>query len=219
MDALPSSHPRLDITASSPPTWLSPVNASPRTASPPSPSPTPVAARSFTPDGFVALYRANYHRLRRIAGRISGSEAIAEESVQEAFARAAARWETLSRLDNPAAWLCRVTVNIAIDERRRGHTEGRVFDRLSVEHTTARHHVEQPDSDPELLAALRQLPPRQLTAIVLVYLEDCSPEDAAALMRCSYSTLRTHLERGRRALLEILTGGDASASGNQGRAR
>jgi RNA polymerase sigma-70 factor (ECF subfamily) len=57
-------------------------------------------------------------------------------------------------------------------------------------------------ADP-VLAAIAGLPGRQAQAIAAVYVDQLDTREAAALLGCSESTLRTHLQRGRAALRDL----------------
>lgn len=84
---------------------------------------------------------------RTILAYTGGRADVAEESVAEAFARAAARW---GELRDPVAWLYRVAFNVATDELRR---ERRPRD--------GRSQAVPPPSEPgELFDVMRRLPPR-----------------------------------------------------------
>jgi RNA polymerase sigma-70 factor (ECF subfamily) len=61
------------------------------------------------------------------------------------------------------------------------------------------------DIDPELLAAMRQLPPRQRAALWLRYCDDLSVADVARVMHCSETAAKQVLLRGRDALRAHLT--------------
>ena len=54
--------------------------------------------------------------------------------------------------------------------------------------------------DPELIRALRQLPPRQRAALWLRYCDDMSIEDVARIIACSEAAAKQLLMRGRDAL-------------------
>ena len=57
-----------------------------------------------------------------------------------------------------------------------------------------------PGIDPWMLAALRSLPPRQRTALVLRYVDDLDLRGIAAAMGCSVGTAKSHVSRGLAAL-------------------
>jgi len=54
---------------------------------------------------------------------VSGNREVAADCVQEAFVRAHLRWDRVSHLDQPVAWIRRVALNLARDQHRR-HTRG-----------------------------------------------------------------------------------------------
>jgi RNA polymerase sigma-70 factor (ECF subfamily) len=59
--------------------------------------------------------------------------------------------------------------------------------------------------DPELLAALRTLPPRQRAALWLRYCDDLTTADVARILHCSETAAKQLLLRARDALRERLT--------------
>ncbi len=64
------------------------------------------------------LYAACYQRLVAVVGAIAGSQHEAEEAVQDAFVRLIGQWSTVSRYENPEAWLRKVALG-AVSNRRR----------------------------------------------------------------------------------------------------
>jgi hypothetical protein len=76
------------------------------------------------PPAFVELYRSRYLPMVRLAFLLLGSNAVAEEVVQEAFVRVR---NAVDRVDNPAAYLSlRVAVvNACRNEQRHANVERR----------------------------------------------------------------------------------------------
>jgi len=66
-----------------------------------------------------SFYRAEYGRAVAIVTRLTGDLHLAEESVQEAFAAAAARWSTGGPPPSPVGWIVTTARNTAIDRLRR----------------------------------------------------------------------------------------------------
>lgn len=62
--------------------------------------------------------------------------------------------------------------------------------------------------DPELIAAIRALPPKQRAIVVLFYLEDRPMEEVAELVGCSTSTGFVQLHNARKRLAAALGEGD-----------
>ena len=87
---------------------------------------TGVAEEKLGADARSALTRAAGTETARIVStliRITGNWDLAEECVQEAFARAVADWPARGVPANPGAWLTTVAKNRAIDLLRRSATE------------------------------------------------------------------------------------------------
>lgn len=153
----------------------------------------PEAQEGFR-DAFPGLFIAAY----RLALRLLGSPAEAEDVAAEAVARALVRWERIGDLPYREAWVARVATNLAIDQLRR-----RRAPQAAVE----------PGADPTdatalrlaLGAALAALPRRQREVIALRYLVDLEEQDVARALGISINSVKKHASRGRAALRERLT--------------
>ena len=147
-------------------------------------------APSFT-EAFDTLYRGAY----RTAYRLLGNRQEAEDVAQEACARACLRW---SRLDDPTAWVARVSANLALDRWRRLQTAAK--HRAELIDLTVTEDARRID----LHRALATLPERQRQVIVLRYLADLTEEQTAAAMGCAAGTVKSHASRGLAALRAAL---------------
>ena len=143
-------------------------------------------------EDFSAFAVSRWPGLVRLAFGLTGDRWAAEDLAQATLARAYVAWRRVSRADDPDAYLRRILVN----------TSNRRFRRHRV--------AEQPGDPPEtavegpadlvgeraaLLAALRQLPPRQRAVVVLRYWEDLPDAQIAAALGCSPGTVRSQLSR------------------------
>ncbi|AHG88944.1 RNA polymerase sigma factor, sigma-70 family [Gemmatirosa kalamazoonensis] len=103
---------------------------------------------------------------------------------------------------HPKTWLFGVVRRTAAEERRRRLLWLRVRHPALVE--SAAPDPSDADADAraraELLAALGALAPRQREVLHLVFYEELTIEEAAAVMRVSVGTARTHYERGKARL-------------------
>ena len=68
---------------------------------------------------FERLVRPHFDRLFRLAWRLTGNKADAEDLFQELLIRAFGKLDELLSIDQPSPWLCRVMYNLFVDERRR----------------------------------------------------------------------------------------------------
>jgi RNA polymerase sigma-70 factor (ECF subfamily) len=156
------------------------------------------------PPDFDALFCARYQPMVRSITAAFGDREQAAEVVQEAFVRAYTRWRRVSSLDDPAGWIRRVAVNLALDQSRRRSRGRRALERLGARTPTtslaADAHLPQDD----VHAALATLPPQQRLAMSLFYLEDLSVNEVADAMRLSAGAVKYHLNQGRIAMRQRL---------------
>jgi RNA polymerase sigma-70 factor (ECF subfamily) len=156
----------------------------------------PLAATE-TFDGF---YRRELPRLVALAAALAGA-ASADDLAQEAMLAAYRRWDVVSTLDLPAAWVRRVCANQATSVLRRRSAEARALLRLGARRATT---VElDPDTD-EFWSAVRRLPRRQAQAVALAYVYSMAVADIARTLGVTEGTVKTHLSRGRSALAQSL---------------
>lgn len=142
---------------------------------------------------FDELFRSRYEPMVRVAYLLVGSQAEAEDVVQDAFARIELRW---SRLDNAEAYLRRCVVNRSHDLLRRRRIEQR-FRNLRRDETA------DLDAD-ELSDALATLPTRRRTAIVLRYYLGLREKEIAEVMGCRPGTVKSMVHRGLAQLREVI---------------
>jgi RNA polymerase sigma-70 factor (ECF subfamily) len=129
-----------------------------------------------------------------------GNASEAEDAVQEAYARAWQRWDAVSRMDDPAAWVRVVAYRIKVSAWR------------SAVRRVAAHRRHGPPGDvPELspdsvalIAALRRIPEAQRRAIVLFHIAELTIEQIAAEVGAPAGTIKARLSRGRTALAVLL---------------
>ena len=153
---------------------------------------------------FDDFYRAEYAAVVRLAFALTGRREVAEELAQEGFIAAHRRWAAVSAYDNPAGWVRRVVTNQCVSLARRRMVEVRLLVRLGQE------RPEQPRigaPGAELWAMVRELPRRQAQVVALAFLEDRSVRDIAEILGCGEESVRTHLRRGRQALVRRLDEG------------
>jgi RNA polymerase sigma factor (sigma-70 family) len=157
-----------------------------------------------TTDTAGALFEQLRPRLKAISLRIVGSEADAEDVVQDCFLK----WHGTARdaLETPAAWLTTVVRNQSIDRLRRRVREA-LAAHAALELVPAVEPAAPEDAllrRAELGEALARLlaclSPAERLALVLHDVLDCSHADIAAALGLTPATARQHLSRARRRL-------------------
>ena len=155
---------------------------------------------------FDDVFVKHFPGLVRALTVVSGDREVAADCVQEAFVRAHLRWDRVSQLDQPVAWIRRVALNLARDQHRRRTRGERAHMRLVVGYEG---EVAPPEPPSDLSGVLAQLPARQREALALFYVEGLNVAEVAASMGISDGAVKFHLHEGRERLRPILDqGGD-----------
>jgi RNA polymerase sigma-70 factor (ECF subfamily) len=150
------------------------------------------------------LYRERYAGFRRALAPVTGSYESAHDVVQEAFARALAKRHGFRREAPLGAWVWRIALRLALDERAR-------MIRLSLDGAVDVGLVD-PARDWELSEALRALPPRRRLVFFLRYFADLSYEEIALTCGISEGTVAAAIAQGRAAVAQALGESGARAA-------
>ena len=164
---------------------------------------------------FEHLVRPHFDRLFRLAWRLAGSKADAEDLFQELLIKAFGKLDELVNIDQPGPWLCRVMYNLYVDDRRR-------FARQRI-HTVEEGHLPGdglaglpgPD-DPvynnqrieqlqRLDKALAQLSDEHRLVVLLHDTEGYKLTEIQDLTGVPVGTIKSRLHRARARLRDILT--------------
>jgi RNA polymerase sigma factor (sigma-70 family) len=146
--------------------------------------------------GFEDFYRSNVERVyRALAVNLRGDD-LAREAVDEAMARAYARWDTVGAMDNPAGWVFRVGLNWATSFWRKARRE--------TPPVEVAHHNPALDGALAARAALKALPAAQRAVVTCRILLDLTTAETAEALDLTEGTVRSRLSRGLAALRESL---------------
>jgi RNA polymerase sigma-70 factor (ECF subfamily) len=150
-------------------------------------------------------------RVERLAYRLTGNRADAEDLTQDVFVRAfrslgGFRQGTSGTMEG---WLHRITTNLFLDQvRRRARLR---FDPVAEVHDARLERVTALHTDPvdgllegDVETALSQLAPELRAAVVLSDIEGLSYEEVAAVLDVPLGTVRSRLHRGRSQLRRSL---------------
>ncbi len=151
---------------------------------------------------FSEFFAREHIRLGRAIYLLTGNWEEAEELVQEALARAYERWDRVSRMDEPAGYVCRIDANLHRRKRRM-----RTWLPLLGERPGPADPIDAAESRMDLLAALATLPGDQRETVILVEMFGYDAETAARVLGIKAVSVRVRLHRARLRLREVL-GGD-----------
>ena len=145
---------------------------------------------------FDTFFQEEHERLFKALYFVTGNRHDAEELMQEAFLRLWERWHEIERIDDPTAYLFRVSLNAFRSRRRRAAT--------ALRRVSPMVEVRDEFTDAEMRADVRRLllgcTPRQRAALVLVDLLGYPSEQAARILGVRPSTVRALATQGRQTI-------------------
>jgi len=158
-------------------------------------------------DHFSSLVSSVRGRLYRMAYRVVGDADEAEDVVQEVLIKSWGKREEIAGLDNPPAWLLRMTKHQAIDRLR----SAKVRHLRETEAATTDHDTLTPyrltaanDTLAHIHRILRQLPPAQQQVLHLREVEGLEYREIADATGLSMDKIKVYLHRGRSKMRTLL---------------
>lgn len=146
---------------------------------------------------YAWFFRAEFPMVLRTVFLILGDRGKAEDVTQEAFIQLLSHWKKVSRYERPDAWVRRVAIRLAVKAQRRERMR-EVLER----DTPSPQGSRAPDMD--LANALRQLPLKQRTCVLLFYYEDRPIAEIVDILGISEGAVKVHLHRARERLAALL---------------
>ncbi|MDR1188281.1 MAG: sigma-70 family RNA polymerase sigma factor [Bifidobacteriaceae bacterium] len=171
----------------------------------------PVRAASTDRSRWAEIAERHYRDVYRLAYRLTGHTADAEDLTQETFVRVFRSLESYRPEGSFEGWLHRITTNLFLDSKRR---EARIrMDGLGEE----AQEVADPDSTPDRLIesmslgtrldeALAALSPDLREALVMCDVEGKSYQEIADALGVRLGTVRSRLHRARAQARCVMTG-------------
>ncbi len=162
------------------------------------------------PTSWEQVVREHSDQVYRLAYRLTGNRADAEDLTQDVFIR------VFNRLSDYqpgtfAGWLHRITTNLFLDQARRrrrlrfdglgARTEVLAAD---VEFSSPERRFEHENLGADVQAALDGLKPQYRAAVVLSDMEGLTYEEISRVLNISMGTVRSRIHRGRAALRQAL---------------
>ncbi len=173
---------------------------------PPPPPGTPVDEKrqSFEREALVHL-----DALYRVALRLTGNAADADDLVQETMLKAYRAWHQYEQGTNAKGWLLTILRHAFINEYRRRTRHPETVDLDAIEPFAVFEDIQEDDPqgrffdqivDDEVLRAIDELPEQFREAIVLSDVEGMSYEEVARILAVPIGTVKSRLFRARRLL-------------------
>jgi len=129
-----------------------------------------------------------------------GDRDVAQDLVDEAFARAWASWRSVSRHPAPAAWVVRAALNASISRWRKRRREVPLPEPGTIAGLAAGQEAAGSPLDPQIMAALTRLLARQRQVVTMRLLLDLDTSRTAEVLGISPSAVKAHLARAIAAL-------------------
>src|SRR5688572_15207300 len=181
---------------------------------------TVARARDGDVDAFEALVLDNHATLYRLAARMTGNAADAEEIVQDAFMQAFQSLDAFRGEARFSTWLHRIAVNVALMKLRRDRRrpvesleeylprfgDTGLHEQLDCDASlpSPEEIVDSEDLQRDVLLALERMPERYRVPFVLRDLEGLDATDVAATLGIEPATLRQRIHRARLMLRGFL---------------
>lgn len=160
-------------------------------------------------DAFSKLVERHYDFIFRVAWKLTGNRADAEDLAQEVCVRVGRAIRGFRGQGALTTWLYSLTLNAVRDMARKS-----ARDRAKVAafgtHALIAGEAEEEAIDPAdaLWEAVRSLPDKQRDAVTLVYGEGLSHQEAASAMGCAEATVSWHIHEAKKRLKALLSAGE-----------
>jgi RNA polymerase sigma-70 factor (ECF subfamily) len=171
---------------------------------PPPPAPVDDKRASFEREALVHL-----DALYRVALRLSGNPADADDLVQETVLKAYRAWDQYERGTNAKGWLLTILRNSFINEYRRRTRHPETVDLDTIEPFAVFGDIQEEDPqgaffdkivDDEVLRAIDALPEVFRETVVLSDVEGMSYQEIARILDVPVGTVKSRLFRARQML-------------------
>ena len=166
-------------------------------------------ARRGDADAFEQLVIAYRDQVFRLALRMCGNEADADEAAQEAFLSA---WKALPNFRGDSqfsTWLYQLTSHAAIDLLRREKRQIAAEDITEVSVSdpgpSPQQQAERSETRQAVRDAMGQLSPEYRQIVVLRFLQELSYEEIGAVLKLPPGTVKSRLNRAKAQLKDILS--------------
>ena len=150
---------------------------------------------------FEAFFEQERDQLYRALWLVTRNRFEAEDLTQEAFVRVLERWDRVSAVDDPHAYLFKTAMNTF----RTSYGRAVLAAKRTMGIKPTDDAIGEIDERDAVVRALAHLSPRQRAAVVLTDMLGFRSEQAARMLGIRPSTLRMHASRAHAALKETIS--------------
>lgn len=148
----------------------------------------------------VAMFDEHGIGLVRMVRLFLDDRNAAEDLVQEAFIRLSRSAARIRDPQKAGAYLRSIVLNLARDHNRRGLVSLRHRVPTDDRQASVEDTLDLSEDTAAVIAALRDLAPRQRDCLVLRYYDELGIDEIATTLGLSRNSVKTHLTRGLRSL-------------------
>lgn len=145
---------------------------------------------------FAEYFAAKRDSVRRTAYLLCGDWHRADDLAQTAFVALHRRWNRIRDRGATDAYLRKTLIRASIDESRRPWRREQQVERLPEPEPAGGLLDEQVATRADLLAGLRDVPPKQRAVLVLRYFEGLDVAGVAKALGCSEGNVKSQTARG-----------------------
>lgn len=151
---------------------------------------------------FSVLLDRHYDRIYSLAWRWTGRRDRAEDIAQDVCVKLAVAISGWRGEAAVSTWIYRITYTTTVDHLRAAQRVCPLppSQVAALVETCAADGTDEADASAEIWQAVRELPDQQRDAVLLVYGQDFSHQQAAELMGCREKTVSWHLHEARKRL-------------------
>jgi RNA polymerase sigma-70 factor (sigma-E family) len=153
---------------------------------------------------FAEYFAARRDAVRRTAYLLCGDWHKADDLAQTAFVALHRRWKKIRDRAATDAYVRKTLVRALIDESRRPWRRERQTDVLPEPSSDGPGLAERVATREDLLAALKEVPPKQRAVLVLRFFEGLDVGEAARALGCSEGNVKSQTARGLANLRQVL---------------
>jgi RNA polymerase sigma-70 factor (ECF subfamily) len=174
-------------------------------------------ARNGDIEAFELLIEDYQKKAFNVAYRMMGNSEDANDLVQEALIRIFKSIKNFKEQSSFSTWVYRIVTNVCLDELRRRKNkftisidediqleDGNVKRQIESEGPTPEESLESKEIQDIVTKAIEELSNEHKTVIVLRDIQGFSYDEISDIMKCPEGTVKSRINRARKALREIL---------------